>query len=270
MVIAQGKMAPSTLNIMATGPYLDALSSVRLWVMTFGQAVFDRATDHFIGCTLVDVSVAQLYDILEGSTQFGNTSQSALARWDDFGTVIVASQWDPNVEDEVAYLSQDHLGIGVTPEIYQEMTSLVDYTQPWNPEEIKERYKSTTFESNQNGEERLIMLYPIPDIPNEYDALYEPLYMIVISMARSEAYGLLDEMEDLIIYDVTETWERIGMIGGIGFGVVMIVVTYISSTLTKPLRWMQKVSGIVRCFVFPMYFVSVCRIILFLLTLAPL
>ena len=45
--------------------------------------------------------------------------------------------------------------------------------------------------------------------------------------------------------DVTAAWQEIGKIGGIGFGVVIILIAYIASTLTKPLRWMQKVSGMI-------------------------
>lgn len=241
MDLARGTLSPKLINVMATGPYLDALSAERLWVLTFGQAVFDRVTDEFIACTLIDVSVEELYKILKGSSKVGETSESALARWDDFGTIVVATQWNPEVEEAEARLTDERMGLGVTHEVYQDMRNLVDFSQEWDPVEVKAIYKSEYFVSK----EQLIMMAPVPAIPAVYDPLYTPQYLIVISISSDEAYGLLDEMEQLIYDDVTSTWEEIGLIGGIGFFVVVLTVAYISSTLTKPLRWMQKVSGMI-------------------------
>ena len=45
--------------------------------------------------------------------------------------------------------------------------------------------------------------------------------------------------------DVKATNERILIVGGVGFGVILLSIAFISSTLTKPMRWMQKVSGMI-------------------------
>lgn len=206
MDLAAGRTSKAAANVMSTGPYLDALSSDRLWVLTFGEAVFDKITDEFIGCTLVDVSILKLYDILIGSYFVGDTSEAALVRWDDRGTVLVASQWDPLVEDENAYLTDfdNDLNLGVNARIYEEIRNLVDYSQPWNPADVKNTYNNTVKEANG----RLIMMHPVPTVPDEYDPVYEPEYMVIITIESDEAYGLLNGMDKIIDEDVREIWER--------------------------------------------------------------
>ena len=205
MNIAAGQISQLSANVMSTGPYLDALSSERLWVLTFGEAVFDIITDEFIGCTLVDVSIIKLYDILMGSSSVGETSEAALARWDDRGTILVASQWNPLEEEENAYLSDNtDLNLGITAEVYNDMINLVDYSQPWDPAEVLALYEDTVFESQG----RLIMMHPVPLIPEEYDPVYKPEYMVIISIEANEAFALLDGMDAVIEEDVREIWER--------------------------------------------------------------
>ena len=206
MDLAAGRTSVAAANIKSTGPYLDALSSDRLWVLTFGEAVFDRVTDEFIGCTLVDVSILKLYDILVGSSFLGETSEAALVRWDDRGTVLVASQWDPLKEDENAYLTDfdNDLNLGVNAQIYKEIRSMVDYSQPWNADDVKKAYSETIMEANG----RLIMMHPVPTVPDEYDPVYEPEYMVIITIESDESYGLLDDMDTIIDDDVREIMEE--------------------------------------------------------------
>ncbi|CAB9515800.1 expressed unknown protein [Seminavis robusta] len=239
MDLAAGLSSASAHNLKASGPYLDAGSSINLWVLTFGEAVFDRLSHQFIGCTLVDLSVSELYDVLVGSSDVGASAEAALVRWDDLGTVVVASQWDPEIETENVLITEDRLNLGVTQEVYNQMRLMVDYNNPWDPATVHAIYHEEIFESNG----KLIMMHPVPNVPLEYDPVYVPEYMVVISIDQDEAFGLLDEMDGIIDEDVQATWERIGMVGGIGFGVVLLCIVYISHTLTKPLRWMQKVAA---------------------------
>ena len=187
MNVASGKSSRAADNIMSTGPYLDALSTERLWVLTFGQAVFDRVSHEFIACTLVDVSIVKLYDILVGSSVLGETSEAALVRWDDRGTVVVASQWDPTVEDENAFLTDagNKLNLGVTADVYERIRTLVDFSQPWTPANVKEIYSDTVFQADG----KLIMMHPIPTIPDTFDPVYVPEYLVIITIDEDEAYG---------------------------------------------------------------------------------
>jgi len=243
MLLAEGKSSLTAQNIMSTGPYLDAASSDNMWVLTFGQAVFDRETHMFIGCTLVDVSVEQLFDVLLGSTMVGETAESALVRWDELGSVIVATQWNPKEEDEIAYVVQDgiDLNLGITEEIFSEMKNLVDFSEPWDPRYARKVYEETVLENDG----KLVMMHPIPPIPYVYDPLYFPEYMIIISLDEQEAYGLLDSMDVIIDQDVSDSWKQIGKLVGIGSAVVVFSILFISLSLVRPLRWMQHVAGMI-------------------------
>ena len=228
-------------NLVSTGPYLDAVGGESLWVLTFGQAVFDRLTNEFIACTLLDVSVAQLYSILDEISDISEGSRSAVVRWDDEGSVIVASEWNPSLEEEAAVVTDPGLELGVDAAIYNKLRNMVDYSMEWSPDDVRATYLGTILESQG----KLIMTHPVPSVPEVYDPKYRPEYLIIISMDEYEAYSVLDEMNVLIEQDVRETNERILFIGGVGFGVILLSITFISSTLTKPMRWMQKVSGMI-------------------------
>ena len=228
-------------NVVSTGPYLDALSTENLWVLSFGRAVFDRMTNQFIGCSLVDVSAEKLYDILLGSSRVGSTTESALIRWDEIGTVVVATKWNPNVEVENAYVTDTNLNLGIDVATYSRIYKLIDYGSEWDPQEVLTTYQETFFRNR----DRLIMVHPVPNVPKEYDPTYRPEYCVIISIDDDEAYGLVDEMDDLILSDVKESWKGIGIVGGVGLGVVILMITFIAATLTKPLRWMQKVAGLI-------------------------
>ena len=73
------------------GPYLDAFDD-DLWLLTFGKAIFDRSTGHFLGCTLLDVSVSHMAELLE-IVEVKGVEKICLLRWDD-GTVVYSSQWN--------------------------------------------------------------------------------------------------------------------------------------------------------------------------------
>jgi hypothetical protein len=65
------------------GPYLDAFVA-NLWLVTFGQAVFDRRTGELVACTLVDVSINRTMHHIEtlvADREF--VTDVALVTWDD-------------------------------------------------------------------------------------------------------------------------------------------------------------------------------------------
>ena len=241
IAVHKGEESVANINLAATGPYLDAFgrNGENLWVMTFGEAVFDMLTQELIACTLIDVSVYELYNVLNQASSFGNSTQSALIRWDDFGTVVVASSWNPKYENETGNVTDPRLGLGVDAEVFSRIRNMVDYNAVWDPKEVRNLYHQTILET----ESKLIMMHPVAGIPDEYDPLYHPEYLVLISMEKWEAYGVLVTMEAMIEEDVWTSGERILMVGGIGFGVILVFIALISGSLTKPLRWMQKVSG---------------------------
>jgi len=239
IALADGRTSKDQNHIMAAGPYKDGDSSGRNWVLTFGQAVFDLLTNEFIACTLVDISFDQLYTILEGVTGLKTTAESALIRFNDEGTVLVATQWKPFEEDTATVVTDEKLNLGVDANVYEDMRNLVNYNEPWVAEEVDLLYRETIFKNK----DRLIMTYPVPNVPLNYTEHYMPDYLVIISMTRHEAFGVLEEMKDQIEADVKESTDGILIVGGVGFGAILLSIAFISSTLTKPLQWMQKVAG---------------------------
>jgi hypothetical protein len=241
IAIFKGYQATPEGIVGSTGPYLDAFgrNNENMWSVSFGQAVFDRLTNEFIACTLVDVSLSELYTIVSQAASFGNTSKSALIRWNDKGNVIVASNWNPKLENTSVTITDPMLELGVDAEIYKQIRNLVDYEAMWDPIEVRELYRQTILETDT----KLIMMHPVPGIPAVYEPLYEPKYFVIIAMEKWEAYGVLDSMDVMIQYDTWESGKEILIVGSVGFCVILFFVAVISGSLTKPLRWMQKVSG---------------------------
>jgi hypothetical protein len=241
IAVFQGDQALPESVIDSLGPYLDALSQndKNVWVVTFGQAVFDMLTNEFIACTLFDVSLTELYNVVNQAASFGNTTKSALIRWNDEGDVIVASNWNPRAENTTVTVTDPMLDLGVDSGIYSRIRNLVDYESVWDPMQTSQLYHKTILQTDT----KLIMMHPVPSIPDTYEPLYRPKYMVLISMEKWEAYGVLTAMEVLIQEDTYTSGKEILIVGAIGFGVIIFFVSVISGSLTKPLRWMQKVSG---------------------------
>ncbi|CAB9497324.1 expressed unknown protein [Seminavis robusta] len=245
--IRQAKATPG--HAVSTGPYLDAASGQgQLWIMTFGHAVYDLMSKEFIGCTLVDVSVDDLQETLD-LFQLGNTSSVALIRWDEdqditegeAGTVISCGgqcQYDKE-RSEAYHITNFPQYFGIDDALFEEMQNLVDYEQVWDPKQVKSLYKETLY--TKNG--RLIMMYPVPYVPSEYDPNYSPNFMVVMSITEEEIYGESNDMNAVIRNDITGAIWQVSLVGLSGLIIIFLFLTWISSTLTKPLMWMQETTA---------------------------
>jgi len=240
---------------VSTGPYLDAASTIPHWVLTFGHGVYDRITHEFVACTLVDVTLGSLGAIMH-QVQMGETSSVALLRWtpqqgttnnnnlgDRAGMVVACGNCniDPLEQSEQLHVTDPRLGLGVDAALLKEMKDLVDYTrmQPWDPEEIKLLYNQTLF----SNEGRLIMMYPIPFLPSNYDPNYSPEFMIVIAISEQEIFGDSDDMDEQIRSDVQYVIRDTCLIGLGGLVVIFAFLTWMSAALSKPLLWMQEMTA---------------------------
>ena len=215
-----------------SGPYLDA-SSEHLWLLTVGRAVFDRITKTFIACTLIDVSIGSIEAVLD-DVVVGETSEVALIHWED-GTVVASPKWDSENAESTTNIAD--IGIGVDAATFQEIKNLVDYNKFWDPIQVQEAYKSTVIEH----EGRLLAFYPVP-VPLQYDELFRPKYLSVLSIEKSEVYGAVDEMDDAIDDDVNDIIRLTLIVGFGGIGVVLVIVVAISLFLTKPLSSLANVA----------------------------
>lgn len=218
---------------MMTGPYLDAFSA-QLWLLTIGRAVFDRMSGEFIGCTLLDVSISKIQEILDG-VKIGETSEIALARWDD-GTVVSSSQWDASIAQDTVKLSD--LKLGIDDEGFDEIRSLVDYEKPWTPQSVQNAYRKGTIEH----EGRSIAFFPIP-VPDKYYENYSPEFIVVLSIEKAEVFDTVDAMDTAIDDDVAALITRTLIVGFSGLALVLVLIWIVSIFVTKPLAWMAKVAG---------------------------
>jgi hypothetical protein len=243
--------------IVSTGPYPDAsgMGGGAVWVITFGHGVFDRVSKEFIGCTLIDFSVDDLLQILEG-VQVGYSSQVALIRWDDFasntkynvgtrdkfnrpGIIVGATQWDPSSSLEPTHITDPEINMGVDDELFDRMRNLVNYDTTWDPNELNQIYNQTMFRNNG----RLVMMYPVPYLPAQYVPDYRPEFMIVMSISQGEIFDESAQMDDHVWQDIKTVVRDISLIGVVGLLLIYVLLGYISRTLTEPLLWMQKMTA---------------------------
>jgi hypothetical protein len=213
------------------GPYLDAFVN-DLWLLTFGKAIFDRRTGHFIGCTLMDVSVSHMAELLE-IVEVKGVEQICLLRWDD-GTVVYSSQWNSTHLNGPNYMSDLDFCSDTT---FQRIKSLVNFAEPWNPKEVREIFHTNMYTEGR----KLIAAFPIPEAPPKYCKRYRPYFMVMMSVG-GEIYDIIEDMEASVDEDVTMLCWLTLTIGLLGLVIVLVDVWAVSMLLTRPLQWMTSVS----------------------------
>ena len=235
--VRQAKATPGAA--VTTGPYLDSASvDQNLWIMTFGHGVFDRISNEFIGCTLLDVSIEDVRKDLN-RFQLGYSSSVALVRWDkgNPGTVVACGNCDEfDLTSPIVYRITDlQSDVGIDDGLLGEMINLVNFDGVWDPEEVSALYRETLYEKNG----QLIMMHPVPMLPTKYDPDYYPSFMVFMSISHDEIYGESDDMIDTVQADIYLVVRDICLIGLSGLVLIFIFLAWISRSLTKPLLWMQ-------------------------------
>lgn len=235
--IRQAKATPGAA--VATGPYLDSASvEQNLWIITIGHGIFDRISNEFIGCTLLDVSIEDVRKDLN-RFQLGYSSSVALVRWDKEspGTVVACGNCDKfDLTSPIVYRITDlQADVGIDEVLLDEMTTLVNFDDVWDPEEVSALYRETLYEKNG----QLMMMYPVPFLPTEYDPDYHPSFMVFMSISHDEIYGESDGMIDTVQADIYLVVRDICLIGLSGLLLIFAFLAWISRSLTKPLLWMQ-------------------------------
>jgi hypothetical protein len=220
---------PDTTQLV--GPYVDAFHR-DLWLLTIGKALFDRMTGHFVGCTLLDLSIAQIADILS-SVQTEESSDIAMVRWED-STVVYSSEWNTTVATETIYCWDLHI---CDNETFHHIKALVDFNSSWDHDDIMTTFRENTYA--KDGE--LIAAFPIPRPPPVYDATYRPKFMVMQSVG-SDIFSLIDEIEASIDEDVNYLYITAVSIGLIGIFVVLVESWSVAIFLTRPLNWMMDVA----------------------------
>jgi len=223
-------LAPNSTTCV--GPYVDAFVD-DLWLLTFGKAIFDRRTGHFLGCTLLDVSIDHMAELLK-VLEVKGTEDIALVRWDD-GTIVYSSQWNSTHANRTIHVSDLDFCDDTT---FNRLKSLVNFTKPWDASKVRE-----TFHTNMYTEKgKLVAAFPIPEPPPKYCPRYRP-YFMVIKSEGGEIYDLINDMETAIEEDVTMLCWVTLMIGLLGLVIVLLDAWAVANLLTRPLNWMSNVAG---------------------------
>ena len=221
-------LSPGRAHIV--GPYKGAFTG--LWLITVGEAVFDKMTGHFLACTLLDVSIAHIADIVS-TLQAEEGADVAMARWED-GTIVSSNKWDTNAAEKTMNVVELEF---MDMETFDHLRSLVDFTSQWDPVEVRDVFRENVFK--RNG--KLVAAFPIPKPPLVYDSIYRPEFMVIQSVGE-EIYSLIDETESSIHEEVHMLYYATISIGLLGLAVVLIVSWTVASFLTHPLQWMMRVA----------------------------
>ena len=217
------------------GPYRDAFQN-DLWLLTFGKAVFDRTTGEFIACTLADVSISQINQILADIVNV--TSQRAanlvddiaLVRWDD-GVVITSTEWDGTNATET--IGVEDLDI-VSLQQFEELKLLV------KEDDIRQAYDDFILKG-QKGIQKIVAAYPIPLPPSQPDPDYLPRAMLLVSVSE-EVFNVIDVMNNQVRTDVRRLIGITAAAELFGLCVVLGIAWMVSRVLTHPLEWMGRTS----------------------------
>mmetsp|Transcript_25294 Transcript_25294/g.50638 ORF Transcript_25294/g.50638 Transcript_25294/m.50638 type:complete len:1747 (-) Transcript_25294:50-5290(-) len=223
-------------KFLTVGPYQDAWDPT-LWVVTAGKAVYDSQTGKFIACIMIDITLDGVQNVMD-EVALDEWAVPIVSRWDD-GTVVTA----PNVEFDAAPKTvYDHsLGTGVNRETFDAIRSLVDFNGQWDPKEAQTAFELTSF---GNDDSSIIFASPIPPIPADYDPLYYPQFVTILSVSKDDALQqVVNDLGDTIDMQVHNLVVFSSAVGIIGIIVIFVVIFVAASYLTEPLRWMNSVGS---------------------------
>lgn len=209
---------------VVAGPYLDAFHQ-SLWLLTFGQAIFDRVTGDFIGCTLADISISHINDVLIGMAQ--ENMEVVLVRWND-GEIIAGTGVNRTNET----LSIPITSLGFTSKNFDELKR-----QIYQPRENQ----SQTEHIDSDDDGNIVSAYAIPTPPDAFDENYEPNSLILM-LVNEAVFDSITTMDNAIQNDVVELVTISATLGTLGLLVGLGLTWLVSRCITKPLHWMEAVS----------------------------
>lgn len=218
------------------GPYLNVGQGL-LWLVTVGRAVFDRMTGEFIACTLIDVSIGEVLDVIQHIATAGHGfSTVSLVNWDD-GTVVAGPFWDARTAIDTIQITETGM---IDQPHFDQIRSLLNFSQPWDPNVVR------NVQVVDNGDASVVTAYPVPVPPKQYDPTYIPKYMVLFRV-NDTVFKPIHQIQQSIDDDV-KIFTRKTVIVGVTFGfiLVLLVIWLFVRVLTRPLLWMQSVAwGIV-------------------------
>ena len=198
------------------------------WVISQGKGIYDRITNEFLACIYLGMTSGPLEKVLKKSSLSENSVVTAVV-WDNNGTVIASSNKK----------YKRYADLGFTDESYSKLYNLVDFTIPWKPIEVKTKYENYV---ERNGA-FISFCYPLPSVPNEYDANYRPKILIIMSASTKDLDTTVAEGSD----SVNKTVQTISIISaGVGMTILVLVTLLIflmARILTTPLNYMNQIAS---------------------------
>eukprot|EP00538_Stauroneis_constricta_P000512 CAMPEP_0119566856 /NCGR_PEP_ID=MMETSP1352-20130426/34263_1 /TAXON_ID=265584 /ORGANISM="Stauroneis constricta, Strain CCMP1120" /LENGTH=994 /DNA_ID=CAMNT_0007616033 /DNA_START=222 /DNA_END=3202 /DNA_ORIENTATION=+ len=219
-------------NIIVDGPYLDAWTP-NFWLLSLGRAVYDRRTKDFIGTTYMSLSIEFLEDILKDARLTPN-SEVSITRWNADGTVVASSAW--SLRTSKATRSIWDIDVGVTSAFYQQLFTMVNYDDTWDPASIQERYETTIDQTSNYS----ISAYPVPPVPDTYDPNYHPEYFAIISTGNQDVLQPVEELNDEIDDNFIHLTIFASSVGAGSIVLAAIVILLVARAVTAPLQEMNR------------------------------
>ena len=224
------EQALDPFHLQSFGPYRDAFTPTML--MTFGTSMYDRLTKEFIGCTLVDTSLARMTEAMQAISLIP-TGRVALFRWDEKGTVVVANPAHADANERVVTIDE------LDPDVHIDSTLFNRMKLDW-----EEHYQSRAPRRPPpvyRYKEHIASFVPLPKPPKEFDPTYTPTFMVVVSIQEVVAEVIQERLEDRVDSETNILTRNVLIAALFGLTVVFGLVYAVSLVLTLPLNWMQEV-----------------------------
>ncbi|KAL7547634.1 hypothetical protein ACHAWF_010919 [Thalassiosira exigua] len=226
-------------RVQNIGPYLDAWAAAddKLWFFTVGRAHYDDITGAFVFCIAVDFSLDKINQVLD-EVKLDNLGILTLVRNNEAGAIATSSMFDLGSANATPTVEDLELETGFDRDMFDQIKTIVDYSQPWEPEEASRLYESALFET----EDHIISSYPLPPVPDEYDPAYEPTFFVVFSWPKAVGLtSLVETVEQEVEKSVGEIILFAVLVGLGGVALVTLLIFVTSSWFVEPLRWMNSV-----------------------------
>jgi hypothetical protein len=207
------------------------------WNLVIGKGIYDRRSREFISCIYLGVSLDQVDDILVDSRS-GKTSETTVVQFTEFGYVVASSK---NITRFTGggLTSISDAGLGLTKESYAALYELVDYDKEWDPQIVRQAYD----EFAPDDGVFFVAAYPLPPIPDEYDPLYRPIFLVVASSSMKVQNEIIDHVNDNVDYRVRQINRFAMIVWAVGVFAASIIICLMAHMLTSPLTQMNHVAS---------------------------
>mmetsp|Transcript_30884 Transcript_30884/g.92555 ORF Transcript_30884/g.92555 Transcript_30884/m.92555 type:complete len:1871 (-) Transcript_30884:814-6426(-) len=233
------EVAQDAGNLTYFGPFENAWAAGQ-WLFGVGKPVFDKITHKFIGCIFIDIGVTQFLELLE-EAKIDKSSHITLVRWNEEGTVVASPEWDLSAEGEAAMVDNPKLDVGISMEEFRNLKEIIDFSQVWDPKEVRDKYKKATISSDG----KIVSAYPVPPPPSKYDPGYTPSFMALVTIEEQHLYAPFNDLYKTIDEQVLDIVIFTLVVGFVGLAIVLCVIFSVSASLTRPLDWMTGVANMI-------------------------